>query len=187
MDRPVRRRRRLNITGYRIEVSDGRLGLERPVVVNTEKHCNHICIHKPDWNVETTRHYRVSAINSAGTGPASNVAIGITAPATVPTVSRGLVATKDAVRRIDLKWSTPSDNGGAEISGYRIEVSENGSTWSNLVTNTETIATIHSHTGLRGENHASLPSLCHQLRRYGARIECCYRNIGTRHRTSHAN
>ena len=102
-------------------------------------------------NVDTSRQYRVSAINSAGTGPASNVAIGITAPATVPTVSRVLAATKDAVRRIDLKWSTPSDNGGAEISGYRIEVSENGSTWSDLVTNTETTATTHSHTGLRGE------------------------------------
>ena len=35
-------------------------------------------------NVETTRHYRVSAINSAGTGKSSSIATGITAPATVP-------------------------------------------------------------------------------------------------------
>ena len=137
-----------NITGYRIEVSDDD-STWIDVVANTESTATMYT--QTELEVATTRHYRVSAINSAGTGPASNVAIGITAPATVPTVSRGLAATKDAVRRIDLKWSAPSDNGGAEISGYRIEVSENGSTWSNLVTNTETIATTHSHTGLRGE------------------------------------
>ena len=137
-----------NITGYRIEVSDDD-STWIDVVANTESTATMYT--QTELEVDTTRQYRVSAINSAGTGPASNVAIGITAPATVPTVSRGLAATKDAVRRIDLKWSTPSDNGGAEISGYRIEVSENGSTWSNLVTNTETIATTHSHTGLRGE------------------------------------
>ncbi len=136
------------ITGYRIEVSDDD-STWIDVVANTESTAT--TYSQTELEVDTTRQYRVSAINSAGTGPASNVAIGITAPATVPTVSRGLAATKDAVRRIDLKWSTPSDNGGAEISGYRIEVSENGSTWSNLVTNTETIATTHSHTGLRGE------------------------------------
>ncbi len=137
-----------DITGYRIEVS-ANSSTWIDVVANTESTATMYT--QTELEVDTSRQYRVSAINSAGTGPASNVAIGITAPATVPGVSRGLAATKDAVKRIDLKWSAPSDDGGAEISGYRIEVSENGSTWSNLVTNTETTATTHSHTGLRGE------------------------------------
>ena len=137
-----------NITGYRIEVSDDD-STWIDVVANTESTTT--TYSQTELEVATTRQYRVSTINSAGTGPASNVAIGITAPATVPTVSRGLAATKDAVRRIDLKWSAPSDDGGADITGYRIEVSTDDSAWSDLVANTENIVTTHSHTGLRGE------------------------------------
>ena len=137
-----------DITGYRIEVSDDD-STWIDVVANTENTAT--TYSQTELNVETTRHYRVSAINSAGTGPASNVATGISAPATVPTVSRGLAATKDAVRRIDLKWSAPSDDGGADVTGYRIEVSTDDSAWSDLVANTENIAATHSHTGLRGE------------------------------------
>ena len=137
-----------NIAGYRIEVSDDD-STWFDIVANTESTAT--TYSQTELEVDTTRQFRVSAINSAGTGSASNVATGMTAPATVPTVSRGLFATRDAVRQIDLKWSTPSDNGGADITGYRIEVSADGSAWSNLVANTENIATSHSHTGLRGE------------------------------------
>ena len=136
------------ITGYRIEVStDGSAWSD--LVVDTENTAT--TYSQSELNVETTRHYRVSAINSAGTGKASNAATGMTAPATVSGVSRGLTATKNVQRQIDLSWSAPSDDGGADVTGYRIEVSTDGSAWSDLVANTENIATSHSHTGLRGE------------------------------------
>ena len=61
---------------------------------------------------------------------------------------RGLTATADGQTRIDLSWSAPSDDGGATITGYKIEVSTNGSSWSDLVANTNSISTSYSHTGL---------------------------------------
>ena len=70
-----------DITGYRIEVSeDGAAWSDlADDTGNTDTTHSHT-----DLNVETTRHYRVSTINSAGIGPASSIATGITAPATVP-------------------------------------------------------------------------------------------------------
>ena len=50
--------------------------------------------------------------------------------------------------RIDLSWTAPWDNGGTAITGYRIEVSMDGSNWSDLVADTGSIATMYSHTGL---------------------------------------
>ena len=95
----------------------------------------------------TTRHYRVSAINSVGTGTASS-----TANATTPTepgAPTGLTATASGTSRINLTWTEPSDDGDASITGYTIEVSPNGSSgWSNLVGNTNNTTTTYSHTGL---------------------------------------
>ena len=99
---------------------------------------------------EDTRHYRVYAINSAGTGPASDVATGITAPATVPGEPRELTATMGLERRIDISWSTPDDDGGADVTGYRIETSDDGSSWNDLVSDTGVIETTHTHSGLMG-------------------------------------
>ena len=76
-------------------------------------------------------------------------------PATVPSVPLGLTATKDGERQIDLSWTAPSDDGGADITGYRIEVSEDGAAWSDLTADTGASETTHSHTDLNVENHAS--------------------------------
>ena len=137
-----------NITGYRIEVSeDGSTWTD--LVANTR---TTITTHShTGLKVETTRLYRASAINSAGTSLASNVATGITAPPTVPEAPSGLTATKDEERRIDLSWTAPSDDGGANLTGYLIEVSADGSSWSVLVANSEAEVTTHSHTELRGD------------------------------------
>ena len=95
----------------------------------------------------TTWHYRVSAINTAGTGPPSNVEQATT-DATLPGVPRNFTAEADGTSEIDLSWQTPSVDGGANVTGYRIEVLEEGATWRDLVANTRNTRTTYSHTGL---------------------------------------
>ena len=134
------------ISGYKIEVSSGGstwsdLVADTGTPATTYSHTG-----LSDGN---TRHYRVSAINSVGTGAASNVASATTAN-TTPGAPTGLTATANGSTRIDLSWTTPAITGGAAISGYKIEVSSNGSTWSGLHADTGTPATTYSHTALFG-------------------------------------
>ena len=58
-----------------------------------------------------------------------------------------LETTVEGTRVIVLSWTTPADNGEA-ITGYRIEVSEDGVTWADLVANTGSTATNYRHEGL---------------------------------------
>ena len=133
------------ITGYRIEVSaDGGRSWE-DLVANTRTTAT-VYPHT-GLAPASTRHYRVSAVNRVGVGNASRVA-GSTTDATVPDAPTGLVATDVTPTQIDLFWVAPDYNGGARISGYRIEVSETGAVWADLVTNTESTVTAFSHTGL---------------------------------------
>ena len=67
---------------------------------------------------------------------------------TEPEAPTGLTATADGQTQIDLSWTAPSDNGGATITGYKIEVSTNGSSWSDLVANTNSTSTSYTHSGL---------------------------------------
>ncbi len=92
--------------------------------------------------------YRVSAVNRIGVGRASRVA-SATTDATVPDAPTGLIATDASPTQIDLAWVAPAYDGGAPISGYRVEVSETGAVWAGLVRNTESTATTFSHTGLQ--------------------------------------
>ena len=65
-----------------------------------------------------------------------------------PGAPEGLTAAGNGQTRMDLAWSAPPSDGGAAITGYRIEVSENGSTWTGLAANTRNAATSYSHFGL---------------------------------------
>ena len=70
---------------------------------------------------------------------------------TTPGAPRNLTATPNGPTQIDLAWSAPASDGGAAISGYRIEVSPNGvSNWTLLVANTGNRRT-YPHTGLAAE------------------------------------
>ena len=75
-----------------------------------------------------------------------------------PGAPTGLTAVGNGQTRIDLSWSAPPSDGGSAITGYRIEVSENGSTWIDLVANTRNPATSYSHTGLTAEARATTGS-----------------------------
>ena len=68
--------------------------------------------------------------------------------ATAPGAPTGLTATANGQTEIDLSWSAPSDDGGAAITGYKIEVSTNGSSWSDLEANTGSSSISYTHTGL---------------------------------------
>ena len=67
-----------------------------------------------------------------------------------PDAPTNLMAEADGGTRIELTWTAPADDGGSAITGYRIEVSDDGSSgsWSDLVADTGSAATSYTHTGL---------------------------------------
>ena len=65
-----------------------------------------------------------------------------------PGAPTNLTATANGQTRIDLSWRAPASKGGAAITGYRVEVSTDGSSWSTLVPNTNSAAASYSDTGL---------------------------------------
>ena len=137
-----------DITGYRIEVSTDN-STWSDLVANTNS--TTISYSHTGLAAGSSGHYRVSAINSAGIGPASNIATATTDPPDPPGPPTGLTATANGQTKIDLSWNAPSNDGGADVTGYRIEVSPDGSSWSDLVANTSSATTSYSHTGLTAE------------------------------------
>jgi titin len=133
------------ITGYRIEVSEDGGTRWDDLVANS--HNTRTAFVHTGLEPATRRHYRVSAINRIGVSPASRVVSAVT-DATVPDAPTGLVATAVTSTQIDLFWLAPAYDGGATVTGYRIEVSETGAAWTDLVVNTGSRATTFSHTGL---------------------------------------
>ena len=133
------------ITGYRIEVSEDGGTRWEDLVANS--HNTRTTYVDPDLEPATRRHYRVSAINRVGVGRASRVASAFT-DATVPEAPTGLVATAVSPTQIDLFWTAPAYDGGATVTGYRVEVSEDGTTWTDLRTDTGSRAPTFSHTDL---------------------------------------
>ena len=71
-----------------------------------------------------TRHYRVAAFNGAGTGPYSDVKSATTTgdPATAPEAPAFLRFSAVGRNQVTIAWDSPSDDGGAPVSGYEYEV-----------------------------------------------------------------
>ena len=113
------------IIGYKIEVSSD-AGVSWTDRVATTGDANTTYSHT-GLAAATTRHYRVSAINTNGTGDASNVA-NATTFTTVPSAPRKLSATAAGATQIDLSWTAPADDGGSPIITYGIHVSPDGRT-----------------------------------------------------------
>ena len=85
--------------------------------------------------------YKVSAINSQGTGDPSGI-VSATA-ADIPDAVTGLVITSAATDSVDLDWTAPSAN-GSPITGYKIEKSTDGTTYTVLVADTQSTAVTHT-------------------------------------------
>ena len=133
------------VTGYRIEVSENAGGTWQTLVADTRSSAT--TYSHTGLAPASTRHYRVSAINRVGVGRASSVA-SATTDATVPDPPTGLTAAATSPTQIDLAWTAPAYDGGAPVSGYRIEVSQTGTGWTDLRRNTGSTSTSFSHTGL---------------------------------------
>ncbi|MCY3597560.1 MAG: fibronectin type III domain-containing protein, partial [Rhodospirillales bacterium] len=107
---------------------------------------------------ETTYTYRVSAINTQGTGPASETAEVTTGP-DVPGVPTGLRATAqdenpdDLFTEIKLSWTAPENTGGSKISGYQIVWAEdpNPTLWWILEHDTGSAVTTYTDKNLPSE------------------------------------
>ena len=133
------------VSGYKVEVSDdGSTGswsdLEADTA-STDTAYSHSGLSAGD-----TRHYRVSAINAAGTSEASD-SDEATTRLTVPDPPAGLAAIADGTSKIVVSWRAPANTGGSAVTGYKVQASENGvSDWSNLVE--DTTDTSYTHSGL---------------------------------------
>src|SRR3989454_717752 len=132
------------ITGYKIERStDGGTtwNIIAPNVAPT-----------PSWYSNynllpsTPYTFRVSAINSVGTGSPSSTVSATTSPATVQNPTTGLATPYVSSSQISISWFAPSNNGGAPITGYKIESStDGGTTWNIIVPNTGSTGTWYSN------------------------------------------
>lgn len=136
------------ITGYKIEVKKGSTSYSTLTsnTGNSTTTYSHIGL-----TTGTTYSYRVYAINSIGTSTASpeSSATPTTASASSPpSPPTSLTATSVSATQVNLSWSAPSNNGGAVITGYKIEYKVGSTTYSALVANTGNTATTYSHSGL---------------------------------------
>ena len=132
------------VTSYQIERStDG--GITWGILVASTGNVN---LTYTDTGLTTTQEYqyRISAINTYGTGNPSAVASAIASD--VPSQVTGLTATPTINYTVDLAWTTPNGNGYA-VSGYLIERStDGGTTWSTLVADTSSTATAYADINL---------------------------------------
>ena len=110
-------------TGYRIDQSDDNRVWEQ-LVVNTGNTLTSRTL-RDNISTSTQRHYRVFAINEAGTGPVSNnpvtafVRVADDYPAVVPSRFT-LTLSVQGPNQLDLSWTEPTDNGGRAITGYQV-------------------------------------------------------------------
>ncbi|MDE0076144.1 MAG: fibronectin type III domain-containing protein [Caldilineaceae bacterium] len=97
-----------------------------------------------DLTPSTAYDYQILATNTAGSSAWSAVVTQSTADPTAPAATN--VRATAGANNILLEWDVP-DDGGAAITGYKVQVSGDGSTWSDLAT-LGASQTSYDHTGL---------------------------------------
>ena len=92
------------------------------------------------------RCYRVRAVNNTGAGAWSNAASASAGGAVPPDEWLYLDGEADGQNAITLYWGEPHFDGGAPVTGYQLQYSEDGENWRNLTT-TSASARSYTHTG----------------------------------------
>ena len=135
------------ITGYRIERADTRGGPWIPQEFNTGSTATTYT--HTGLAPNTTRFYRVFAINAQGYGDPSNVDEGETNAAR-PDQPRNLRASGAGPTSITLAWEAPASDGGEPITGYTIQRrGPQDGTWITIPSNTGPQETTFTDTGLQ--------------------------------------
>lgn len=96
--------------------------------------------------------YRVYAITSFGQSekPSTETTVNLkpASSASSPGAPPALSATAVSPTQVSLSWTAPSNNGGYQISGYKIEVKKGSTAYSTLTASTGNNTTTYSHGGL---------------------------------------
>ena len=116
----------------------------------------------------TTYYYRVKAVNTAASSGYSNVA-NATTPDILPVAPTGLTAAAASSTQINLSWSDNSNN----ETGFQIERSADGSTFSSIATVNADITT-YSNTGL-----SPLTTYYYKVRAVGTAGSSAYTNVAS--------
>ena len=132
------------ITGYRVERSMD-TGASWKTLIHADADATSFLHREAPPGQEI--HYRVIAINEHGDSPSSNT-VNIRTAAIPPLRPGGLRASVSG-SAVLLSWNEPREDGGAEVTGYQIDVAVNG-VWSTLIDNTETTETSYTHEATPG-------------------------------------
>ncbi len=129
------------VTGYRIEMDSG-AGYHTLIANTGSTVTTQRIMGLPNG---VTRSFRVYAINANGVSVASDPASAT--PVAVPGAPTDLAAVPGD-GQAELSWTAPADDGGTPVTGYRIETSTDGSTWTVVVADTGSTATAATVSGL---------------------------------------
>ena len=125
------------VTGYQVEWSPDGVDWSELAANTPELSYEHSSL-----SVGAEYRYRVAAINTAGPSVWAELTQA-TDPAAAPGAPEGLSATATQTS-ITLSWQAPSEDGGAEVTGYQVEWSADGVDWSELAANTPELSSEHS-------------------------------------------
>ncbi|MBM3904425.1 MAG: fibronectin type III domain-containing protein, partial [Thaumarchaeota archaeon] len=137
------------ITGYKIEYKIGS-GSYSILVANTGSQSVTYYSHT-GLTSGNTYTYKISAINSIGTGnPSAEVSAtpSSSSTGTLPGAPTNLVGVAASPTQANLSWTAPANSGGYPITGYKIEYRIGSGSYTTLADNTLNTTPTYSHTGL---------------------------------------